>query len=402
MFLSFLKGFFTVLLNPFTVIYMLIEFLFFAYYLFKKGSLQNSLNREDNELTEEEIISFTNFWPSFFITLGILGTFIGIIIGIINLDFENENSLKNSINSLLSSMGTAFFSSIIGVIFSIAAQIINKPVVKGLSKITKTNKEKLLDEIIGIRNDIKEFLANPFETISEKANQTVEQYSSSFNQLNETLNNTFEQNINRFSNIVHNISEELNKQFDSIKQQSELIEKREKVIQNEKELLKDFSLIIEKSRETFNEIFEKQKNTVEKLEKVETLIQSIIENKADLNSLNENVLEVINNFKRFTDEFNSNFNEFISSINRVTQQIPNQMSLKYKNAFEEMENFTIEFFSKFKEISVYLYNTIDDFEKSLEYFNYSLNNIRNDIEFAIKDCNAPQKIGQKLRNFCKT
>jgi DNA repair exonuclease SbcCD ATPase subunit len=365
--------------SPFTIFYLGIEIFFFLLYWNKRRLILNLLKQKSDDLTEEEFISFINFWPNFFITLGILGTFLGIIIGITNLDFGSESSLKNSINLLLSSMGTAFFSSIVGVILSIVAQLKNKLLIKLFSEFAETNKKMLLDEIIGIRNDIKEIFAKPFETISEKASQTVEQYSNSFNQLNESLNNTFEQNINRFSNIVHNISEEITNQLESIKQQSELIERREKIIQNEKEILEDFSVIIEKNKETFNEIFDKQKNIIEKLDRMNKTIQIIVENEQNLDTLNKNVLEVISNFKKFTEQFNSNFNNFISNINKITQQVPNQMILNYKKAFEEMEGFTKEFFSKFKDISIYLDDTIDDFEVALKDFNDSFYTIRDEI-----------------------
>lgn len=49
------------------------------------------------------------------IGLGILGTFVGLTYGIADSNFETTEAIKNSINNLLSGMGTAFVSSIWGM-----------------------------------------------------------------------------------------------------------------------------------------------------------------------------------------------------------------------------------------------------------------------------------------------
>jgi hypothetical protein len=49
------------------------------------------------------------------IGLGILGTFVGLTYGIADSNFESSEEIKNSINNLLSGMGTAFVSSIWGM-----------------------------------------------------------------------------------------------------------------------------------------------------------------------------------------------------------------------------------------------------------------------------------------------
>ena len=56
--------------------------------------------------------------PNVFITLGLLGTFLGIIYGL--LDFDTDpNTIRNSITSLLEGLKTAFITSIAGIILSL-------------------------------------------------------------------------------------------------------------------------------------------------------------------------------------------------------------------------------------------------------------------------------------------
>ena len=49
--------------------------------------------------------------------LGILGTFLGLVLGISGFDTASTEAITSSISGLLSGMGTAFLTSIVGVIF---------------------------------------------------------------------------------------------------------------------------------------------------------------------------------------------------------------------------------------------------------------------------------------------
>ena len=54
--------------------------------------------------------------PSVFTTLGVLGTFIGIFLGLMNFNVEK---ITESIPTLLGGLKTAFLTSIIGIILSL-------------------------------------------------------------------------------------------------------------------------------------------------------------------------------------------------------------------------------------------------------------------------------------------
>lgn len=64
--------------------------------------------------------------PSVLIGLGILGTFIGLTMGITSFDTENTEAIKRSITILLSGMGTAFSTSIWGMFLSVAFTFLEK------------------------------------------------------------------------------------------------------------------------------------------------------------------------------------------------------------------------------------------------------------------------------------
>ncbi|WP_420067946.1 MotA/TolQ/ExbB proton channel family protein [Actinobacillus pleuropneumoniae] len=62
-----------------------------------------------------------DYAPTLLTSLGILGTFTGIVSGLLNFDIEN---IDNSITELLSGMKTAFLTSVIGVTLSISLKVI--------------------------------------------------------------------------------------------------------------------------------------------------------------------------------------------------------------------------------------------------------------------------------------
>lgn len=51
--------------------------------------------------------------------LGLLGTFLGLTIGISGFDSSNSNNIQQSIQNLLGGMGTAFSTSLAGMLFSL-------------------------------------------------------------------------------------------------------------------------------------------------------------------------------------------------------------------------------------------------------------------------------------------
>lgn len=60
--------------------------------------------------------AFTQYAPTLLTTLGILGTFFGIVAGLLAFDVKN---IDNSISGLLSGMKTAFLTSLVGMLLSI-------------------------------------------------------------------------------------------------------------------------------------------------------------------------------------------------------------------------------------------------------------------------------------------
>lgn len=77
--------------------------------------------------------------------LGLLGTFIGLTLGIQGFDSSNSDNIQSSIQSLLDGMGTAFSTSLLGMFFSLAYTICEKTWRNGLAKRLYDLNQKLDD-----------------------------------------------------------------------------------------------------------------------------------------------------------------------------------------------------------------------------------------------------------------
>jgi hypothetical protein len=92
--------------------------------------------------------------PSVFVTLGILGTFSGIVHGL--QGFDNQN-LQRSMPIMIEGLKTAFYTSIYGIVFSL---VFRKPVswrvATGVVKAPRGDREALLEVIASRLTEIKE------------------------------------------------------------------------------------------------------------------------------------------------------------------------------------------------------------------------------------------------------
>lgn len=93
-------------------------------------------------LTSNRLLAAT---PSFLTAIGVLGTFLGLTIGLSGLNFSSDelSVLKAGINQMISGAGVAFVSSVWGVFLSLV-----------LNWIEKQTERKVLNKIVALQYDI--------------------------------------------------------------------------------------------------------------------------------------------------------------------------------------------------------------------------------------------------------
>jgi methyl-accepting chemotaxis protein len=180
-----------------------------------------SISKNSNKNYKNEIVS-----------LGVLGTFIGITIGLYHF---NTLDLKNSMPHLLEGLKTAFTTSGVGIFFSIIISMIKPPIkpkasldilVENQEKIIETL-EKPLQHISKTVND--EILNSLQKIITDFNNNLDEQFGENFKQLNQAVEKmiiwqdnyknqimSYENNINKMLINMGKIAEIQNEQKENI------------------------------------------------------------------------------------------------------------------------------------------------------------------------------------------
>ncbi len=128
--------------------------------------------------------------------LGLLGTFLGLTLGVQKFDSSTTESIQNSISALLGGMGTAFITSLLGMFLSTVYIIIEKIILNKLSK----RIDKICDYF-----DKKYFISQP-----EKYELIYERQKRQFEELFTTKDDSG--NIITPANLLRDIYEENRKQ----------------------------------------------------------------------------------------------------------------------------------------------------------------------------------------------
>ena len=244
--------------------------------------------------------------PNILTSIGILGTFVGLSIAIINFNSVSSDSIRDSINILLQGMGTAFFTSVAGMTASSLFLLIERHWVSKLNwnidrvcdildqKYHVSADQIILDsfrfttedgytvephelltsakvamdisfqdKLVPILNDLSRKLENPAQALTDSLMIEFRNICDDFrNNLTKGVNEQMNELIERFidaSNAINNIPETLdtinkeltdctNKAVDSYKAMSDSLEKH---VAQFDELSDTFTFSIERINEAF-------------------------------------------------------------------------------------------------------------------------------------------------------
>lgn len=113
--------------------------------------------------------------------LGLLGTFLGLTLGIMNFDSSSSDQIQSSIQVLLSGMGTAFLTSLIGMGVSLIYTLIEKTWRNGLAKALHDFNAKLDDEYY--IDDVELALYKQQQITEEATKRIVDKFQESTTEL---------------------------------------------------------------------------------------------------------------------------------------------------------------------------------------------------------------------------
>ena len=329
---------------------------------------------------EKHYSEFAEYAPVLLTSLGILGTFTGIVSGLLNFDIENIDA---SISTLLGGMKTAFLTSVIGVCFSIVLKII-------YTSFPKNNSEKAEDNPIDIQAIVNNFYAQTEQL--KKQNSHSESLVSHIENLVKSLGNDSDSSIlgqikllrSDLSDNHRHLTRAIEPISVNLTTISELVKNNQTVFENfENKLwikLQDFADVMSKSATTV--VIDALKQVIQDFNN--NLTEQFGENFKELNKAVTALVNWQENYKNQLDYMISLYNASVQSlsitetsiakIEHSAQSIPatmenlsqvisaNQQQINnlenHLNAFAQLRDIAVEAIPEIqKQISTMLQNT---------------------------------------------
>lgn len=223
----------------------------------------------------------------------ILGTFIWIILGLVNFDTTN---IEGSISALLNWLKTAFITSIFWLIASLILWFLEK---KEARDIQKTDKDFLIE----IRDELKKlnsWNSSNNEIVEElkKINNSNNELKISFQEFSKEISeNNSKALIEAISNVMNDFNSKINSElWQSFKDLSNSVEKLVIWQENYKNNI-----------ETSQDIFEKSSKSLEKSSKS---FEEVLQNSQTFENISKNLWEELKRLNKSIEILQTGWNEF--------------------------------------------------------------------------------------------
>jgi ABC-type transporter Mla subunit MlaD len=302
-------------------------------------------------------------FKSILVSTGVLGTFIGIFIGLLGFD---SNSVADSVPKLLDGLKTAFITSIVGMALAILLSIIQKKkngdsaeneivalnnISKQLEKLNSiddklisldvikknveilplinTNIKSLSSDVSSVKDELKVNQKDLFEFLKEK----LSQIDNSLKEAVKTLSKgATEEIINALQSVIKDFNNNLTEQFgDNFKQLNEAVLKMIEWQNNYKNSVQEFEKQLKITAENTSEshqntaklITDFAKTNLKNLQDfVEVNNQALLVNIEKINTATtKNTDELITKVHNFSDEINDTLRKNVEHTQNATSAI---------------------------------------------------------------------------------
>ena len=289
--------------------------------------------------------------------LGLLGTFLGLTLGINNFDTSNANNIQSSIHNLLDGMGTAFATSLVGmglsIIFTILEKRLRNLLMNDLMDFTES-----LDQQYYI-DDQRLFLLS-LEPQLTYTNETGERIPISLavrDMLNENTQQT--KALKAFST---DLADRLNEGFDEIlsrQMQAKIIPLMENVDQTTKTIIEHIDrtaeIISAPATDLIGSVIDELKKSMESLinefrtnitnsasNELQHLVDSLSEATTSMSLFPKNLEDVITTLQLTMDEMKNSIAEISNSSANATSAAMKQMQEQVTFATTSLSNVMLD------------------------------------------------------------
>ncbi|SDC85356.1 MULTISPECIES: hypothetical protein [unclassified Candidatus Frackibacter] len=350
------------------------------YFVIKNQTDVDKLLDPNYYLGERKLINkyskrdIANAMPSVLTGLGIFGTFLGLVIGLFQIDNLGAVQLKEEIPYLIGGMKISFLSSLTAIACSLIWTWFDKNLLdKTERKIKKLNdrlhrvlpvriESNLLDEIIDNQEEqiqtTKEFVSDTLipELVNGMQEAVDKSLAPSINKMDSNIDKFVRESAESRNDLVSGVESIINDTISpQISEMHEIMDKLvnvsvdkqaesiDKMVGKFMDSFNDaFDHQFEALRDTLEGVIEWQKSTREEMEKlIDTVAQSAKRQDQVLDST-ENLLENVRGYVDEFDNLNKNLNGNITKLNEVGSQLSSleeQTSQKLQTLIESQEEF---------------------------------------------------------------
>ncbi len=388
----------------------------------KTDEFASNYFNEMNLISKKTYLKLLNSTPSILVGFGILGTFVGLTFGISNFKTSSTDEIKNSIEILLSGMGTAFVSSIWGMLFSLIFTGLEKIQTHSLHtvlheycfkidkqfKITKDDERKI--QLLQQENTLKEIFyykdennhlikpANIFRDIYEESRKQSQALQSFSTDLASKIDAGFESLLLNNQNGVIPELRLLKAEIENLGKK--LQDPTTEMTQN---VVKDLEIAMRKMIEEFKTSV--SGTTKSELENLTSL----------LNMAGNSLIDFPSKMQLMTENLNQNFGELQKVVQEIAVQTLTQSEHSINQMRKQVEEISETFINKVGDLQIGQEILINEQSKNLQVsdkllsvFNQSIekmNGLSNEVMETISEFSKVQfeltKASNELLNISK-
>jgi DNA repair exonuclease SbcCD ATPase subunit len=324
--------------------------------------------------------------PSILSGLGVLGTFVGLAVAVTNFDSSNAEMISTSIKNLLSGMGTAFYTSLLGMSLSIVYIFFQKATFNQLGKsllklcsaldssfyisdldvIRMENSEQTRLQNEGLLRQMRENSIDQSQSLKRWSDGMIAAIQQSFSKSMQELQDKTSKESTEFNRqFINYLQSKLDEQASAISKESnqnkdflnELQQNHVEQLQSLKlwseELITAFQQsfsksILEQQDKASKEVAESNRQLVNCLqskldEQASAISNESAQNKELLNELQQNNIKQLESLKQWSenmieaslDAFKTSMQELQNGVANDSQEFNRQFILSLQNKFEE-------------------------------------------------------------------
>lgn len=246
------------------------------------------------------------------VSLGVLGTFIGLAIGLSGLNMDNPDLLREGVSGLISGMKTAFYTSVLGVVLSIVWIFIDSILTRVRNEeidwhinqlhyfLNADDEEIFLNRLEKIQQQQTEQMKTLLTDALEKAMvpfvQTIERGNQEISQQLKEQNDTSAEHLNLMKNQTDDMT---NKILEGVSNSmNESINEFSNVIKTSQESQSAMADLLEKTVQQFNQVAESNSTLTNKTESMVSTFAELSEQmdaaQRNYSSAQENLLNAVN------------------------------------------------------------------------------------------------------------